>query len=111
MRTKERWMEEFSALVEENLSNPYFTNKDLAEAMGMSERQFYRCAEDFFEESPSSYIRKMRLERALELIHSGEYSTVKEIARRVGFLKTSYFSKLFEEKEGMTPASILKKIY
>lgn len=111
MRTKELWIEEFSSLIEENLSNPYFTNKDLAEKMGMSERQFYRRVEDFFGETPSNYIRKVRLKKAFEMIHSGNFSTVKEIALRVGFLKASYFSKLFEEQNGISPASILKKFY
>ncbi len=111
MRTKEEWMSEFITLVEENLSDPYFTNSELAEKMGMSERQFYRCVEDFFNESPNLYIRRVRLEKASEMVHSGEYNTVKEIAMRVGFRKVSYFSKLFEAKEGMTPSSILKNFY
>jgi len=111
MRTKEQWMSEFTALVEENISDPYFKNSDLAAEMGMSERQFYRCVEDFFGESPKNYIRRVRLEKASELVHSGEYNTVKEIALRVGFRKVSYFSKLFEEREGVTPSAILKNFY
>jgi AraC-like DNA-binding protein len=111
MRTKEQWMSEFKSLVEENLSNPYFKNSDLAEKMEMSDRQFYRCVEDFFEETPNNYIRRIRLEKASEMAHSGEYNTVKEISLRVGFRKVSYFSKLFEEKEGIAPSAILRKFY
>lgn len=111
MRTKEEWMSEFITLVEENLSDPYFTNTELAEKMEMSERQFYRCVEDFFGESPNSYIRRVRLEKASEMVHSGKYNTVKEIAMRVGFRKVSYFSKLFEAKEGITPSTILRNFY
>ncbi len=110
MRTKEEWMSEFTALVEENLSDPYLTNTELAKRMEMSERQFYRCVEDFFGESPSTYIRRVRLEKALKMINSGEYNTVKEIAMRVGFRKVSYFSELFKAKEGISPSAVLKNL-
>ena len=111
MRTKEEWISEFQKIVEENLSNPFFTNTDIAERMGMSERQFYRSVVNLLGMPPNAYIREVRLSKASEMIHSGEYTTVKEISLRVGFRKVSYFSKLFEEKEGCTPASILKKFY
>ena len=75
--------------------------------MRMSERQFYRCVEDFFGESPNNYIRRVRLEKASEMVNSGEYNTVKEIAMRVGFRKVSYFSKLFKDKEGVAPSTLL----
>ncbi len=111
MRTKEEWISEFNTIVENNLSNPFFTNTDIAEAMDMSERQFYRCVVELLGTSPNNYIRDMRLSKASEMIHSGEYNTVKEIALRVGFRKVSYFSKIYTEREGVSPASILKNYY
>jgi len=108
MKTKADWMSHLTQVIEQNLTNPFLTNAELATMIGMSERQFYRKVELLTGRSPNHYLRDIRLDRANELLHSGQFSTVKEIAMRVGFIKVSYFSKLFEEREGQRPSDILR---
>ena len=109
MKIKADWMSHLTQVIEQNLTNPFLTNAELAMMIGMSERQFYRKVESLTGRSPNHYLRDVRLDRAKELLRSGEYSTVKEIAMRVGFIKVSYFSKLYEEREGQRPSIILKE--
>lgn len=97
------------AAIEDNLENPFVTNALLAEKCGLSERQFYRKVEDITGMSPNHLIRTMRIEKAKELLYSGEFRTVKEVALRVGFLKVSYFSQKFKESCGIKPSEILRK--
>lgn len=101
-------METLKNAIEDNLQNPYLTNAELANIAGLSERQFYRKIELITGMSPNHFIRQVRLQKANELMQTGEYQTVKEVAMRVGFLKVSYFSKLFEAQEGRRPIDILK---
>lgn len=103
-------MSRLDQIIEQNLSNPHLTNIELASLLGMSERQFYRKVEDLTGTSPNIYLRNVRLNRAESLLDSREYSTVKEVALRVGFLKVSYFSKLYEARFGLKPSQILKQI-
>jgi transcriptional regulator GlxA family with amidase domain len=109
MKTKLDWMSHLTQVIEQNLTNPFLTNAELATMIGMSERQFYRKVESITGMSPNHYLRDIRLDRADELLKSGKFSTVKEIAMRVGFIKVSYFSKLYEEREGQRLSVILKK--
>lgn len=95
-------------IIEDQISNPYITNAELARMCNMSERSFYLKTESLTGMSPRHYLRCLRLERAKELINSGEFQTVKEIALRVGFLKVSYFSDLYYESEGARPVQILR---
>lgn len=101
------WMEKFSEVLKKHISNPEINNALLASEMNMSERQFYRTLERETGMTPNHYIRECRMEIAAELLRSGEYRTVKEIAMRVGFIKVSYFSKLFYESEGVRPSELL----
>jgi len=109
MKTKADWMSHLTQVIEQNLTNPFLTNAELATMIGMSERQFYRKVELATGRSPNLYLRDLRLDKAKELLYSGEFRTAKEVALRVGFIKVSYFSKLYEEREGKRPVNILRE--
>jgi transcriptional regulator GlxA family with amidase domain len=55
-------------------------------------------------ESPSDLIRRMRLERAAELLEAGAGS-VAEIAYAVGFKSVAHFSNAFNERTGVRPSA------
>ncbi|MEO2129613.1 MAG: helix-turn-helix transcriptional regulator, partial [Christiangramia sp.] len=48
-------------------------------------------------------IRKIRLERAKELLEQAGQVSVSEVSYNVGFSSPSYFSKCFKEYFGMLP--------
>lgn len=50
----------------------------------------------------SDYLRDVRLEKAKELLVSGNASA-KEIGERVGFSNTTYFSTVFKKETGLSP--------
>ena len=102
-------MNTFTRIIEQNIDDPNLTNTDLAKKTGLSERQFYRRIEMLTGLSPNKFIRGMRLKKAEKLLRSGQYETVKEVALRVGFIKVSWFSKLFEREMGQRPLDLLKR--
>lgn len=101
------WTKNLHQILLENLEEPELTNSTLAQLMYMSERAFYKKVKETTGLTPNHYVRIIRLQRAKQLLQSGQCSQVKEVARRVGFLKTSYFSQLFKKAYGQRPSDML----
>ncbi len=59
-------------------------------------------------ESPINYLIKVRLSKAADLLENGS-STVKSVARQVGYSDAYYFSKLFKKYYGMPPSEYSRK--
>lgn len=55
------------------------------------------------------YIRKMRIEKAMHLMETSEYSLT-EIAYLTGFSDQSHFTRIFKKQTGQLPASYKKSI-
>ncbi len=88
----------------DNLLNPQFGVSALAEELGISRSELYRRIKEAEQKSASQFIREIRLERALELLKSDEYS-ITEIAYMVGFNSPTYFSTCFKEYYGYSPST------
>jgi AraC-like DNA-binding protein len=74
-----------------------------AEAVGMSRRQLQRKLKAVADQTPSAFVRRIRLGRGAQLL-AQDYGTVSEIAYEVGFGSPSYFTKCFRETFGTTPS-------
>ncbi len=60
--------------------------------------------------SPSEYIINLRLRKACELIKSSSLP-FKDIAYATGFTNQQYFTKLFKQKQGITPGKYRAKLF
>jgi transcriptional regulator GlxA family with amidase domain len=69
----------------------------------MSRSQLHRKLNALTNQSPSDFIRYMRLHRAKELLEKNAGS-VFEIAFMVGFNTVACFSKCFHEQFGVVPS-------
>lgn len=95
------------AVLEEHLANEQLDVNLLADAMNLSRSQLFRKLRSISGESPSSYIRDFRLEKA-KLLLQNEYLTVAEVSFLVGFNSPSYFSKCFSDKFGKSPGKLIR---
>ncbi len=82
---------------------------DLAKAGHCSERECYRSFQEYLHMTPVQYIRSWRLERAAELLTSGE-DTVADIALACGFGSSSRFGKMFREAFSVTPLTYRQRL-
>lgn len=98
----ERFIQRAREAVEEEIGDEQFGVDALAEAVGMSRRQLQRKLKAVADQTPSTFIRLIRLGRAAQLIEQ-DYGTIAEIAYAVGFSSPSYFTKCFRETFGTTP--------
>lgn len=100
----------FTKLSEEvkaHCSSEQFGVSDLAEMMGMSRSNLLRKVKKQTGLSVSLFIRKIRLEMALDMLKEGSL-TVSEVAFQVGFSSTSYFIKCFHDYYGLPPGEVGK---
>ena len=96
------WLERLEALFERHLSEPQFGGEDLAKKMGMSRRNLARRLSSLTGMAIRDWLRTQRLERAEELLRSGSYATVGEVAAAVG-LSRSYFTRAYTAWCGRAP--------
>jgi AraC-like DNA-binding protein len=76
----------------------------LARMVSLSESHFRRLFHQIFGVAPQEYLNSIRINRAKDLIWSGEY-TLSEIARRTGFTNIYYFSRAFRKATGVAPSA------
>lgn len=95
------------SFVEENLSNADLSTDMLARQINVGKRQLQRKLKLITGLSPIHFIRDIRLQNARQLLESGTYPTVAEVAYRVGFTDPSYFSRLYRKHYGKYPSELL----
>ena len=84
-----------------------FSINDLAKMCSFSVATFRRIFVRYKGMSPVAYRNKLRMEKASELLKTGNY-TVGEAAELVGIQDIKYFSKLFKQYTGLSPSFIRK---
>jgi len=89
--------------VEKNIADPNFGVKALANALSMSRKQLHRKLRALINISPNRYIRKIRLNRAKQLLVQ-RVGNITEIAYKVGFSSSSYFTKCYKEEFDKVPS-------
>jgi len=75
--------------------------------LGLSKSKLYRTIMPIIGQSPNSFIKDFRLNKALELLDKQE-SNISEIAYKTGFSSPTYFSKCFSEAYGILPSKYIK---
>lgn len=76
---------------------------EVAGYAGVSKSYLSRVFPEYTGEHFSDYLQRLRIERAKELLWFTN-DHIYEIASKVGFWNSRYFSKVFHESVGMTPA-------
>jgi signal transduction histidine kinase/DNA-binding response OmpR family regulator len=103
-----KFINEFTAIVESNLSNDQFSVEDICKQIGISRVQLYRKVKALLDCNVNDYILNVRLQKAKHYLAQGELS-VAEIAYKVGFASPGYFSTVFKNKFGATPKEFKEK--
>ncbi len=95
-------------LVEKNMSRTDYSVEQLSKDLCMDRTGLYRKLIALLDQSPSLFIRHIRLQKAAQLILEGKRS-IAEIADLVGFSSPSYLSKCFQEAYGCRPSEYAEK--
>lgn len=82
--------------------------EELADSVNLGRTVFYGKIKALVGMTPSDFLRRMRMQRAEELIVKSRMN-FSEIAFKVGFSDPKYFTKCFKKETGMTPSEYRQK--
>ncbi len=105
-KLNDRFVKKALEVVYANISNNHFNKDEFAYNMNISASLLYQKMKSLTGQSPTDFIRTIRLNHAMELLTSRKY-TITEISEICGFSSANYFSTAFKKFFGKSPADIL----
>jgi AraC-like DNA-binding protein len=103
LSTDEAYLQRLRSVLEEHLSDETFGVGELARRMAQDRSSLYRKVRELLDETPTALLRRVRLERAAQLL-AARAGSVSEVAYASGFNSVSHFSRVFREVHGVTPS-------
>jgi signal transduction histidine kinase/AraC-like DNA-binding protein len=103
----EKFLNKAIHIIEDNLGDCDFDVTAMTGEIGMSRMQLFRKLKALTNQTPSEFIRTIRLKRAAQLLKK-KFGNVAEITYEVGFNNLSYFAKCFRELYGVSPSEYAK---
>lgn len=103
------FIKQINNIIFEQYKNPTFNITSLSRDLLISRSAFYNKFTQITKLSPNDYLRKFRINKAVELMKSGQYS-VTQIVDMVGFNSRSGFYSSFKKEKEMTPSEYMKSI-
>ncbi|HZE83041.1 MAG TPA: chromate resistance protein ChrB domain-containing protein [Puia sp.] len=104
-----RWAQELKETIQDHIDTN-LSLKELSKGLEISPSHLSREFSRYFEDlSFGDYIRKQRIDRAVELMGSSSYSLT-EIAYLTGFSDQSHFTRIFKKNIGQNPSVYRKKM-
>jgi hypothetical protein len=103
------WVKELKTILQDQVdTNLIFSLKEFSHELGIHPSYLSRKFSEHFDNlSFGDYIRKIRIEKAIELIQTKEYSLT-EIAYLTGFSDQSHFTRIFKLHTGKNPSAYRK---
>ena len=99
----EKFLKEIISLIEKNITDSDYTTDSLAADIAMSRMSLYRKMKALTGQTPSDFIRTVRLKAAAELLKTGQHN-VSEVCYLTGFATPQNFTKHFKEMFGVVPS-------
>ncbi len=96
-------------LITDKYINSESITDDLCHELGISRSNLYRLLKENFQISPSLYIRKIKLNKAKELLSDSDLK-ISEIAYSIGIDSPQNFTKYFTKQFGINPTESRKQL-
>lgn len=103
----EKFLKYITEIIEQNLSSSDLNVTKLSELSGYTAKQIYRRLKSLTGCTAVDYIKGVRIKKAAMLLAQKQFM-VSEVMYMVGYSDSSYFSKCFVEKYGMTPKQYME---
>lgn len=103
------FLEQLISIIEEHLGNPDMDVNYICRQIGMSRTRLHTKISSITGQPISDFIRGIRLKKAAQLL-SEQDASIADVMYRVGIQTQSYFTKVFREEFGKTPAQFVKDL-
>lgn len=107
LSAEQAFLQQAEQIVLDHLDQSSFTVPDLADHLGISERNLHRKTKALTGLTPLQFMREIRLQHAYRLLERKAFGTVAEVCYAVGFENPSYFARLFAKRFGQAPSKII----
>jgi AraC-like DNA-binding protein len=104
----EAFLQKVRAFIEQRLPDNVRVG-ELSKALFFTRVQVFRKIKSLTGQSPSQYIRAIRLQKALDLLQATNLC-VAEVAYSVGFDDPKYFTRVFSAAYGQSPSVFCKSV-
>ena len=101
------YINEFVEYIHKNFNKKIDLN-EIANSYGLSKNHFCKIFKSQYNVPPHDFLISVRIDEAKKLLKSGKFM-INEIAEKVGYDDSAYFSRLFKIKEGLSPLQYLKR--
>lgn len=101
------FLQQIREIVLSRLDDPDLSIPELATNIGMNNMQMYRKLKAITGNTPTQFVRSIRLNQAVHLLNQSNL-TISEIAYQVGFSDPNYFSRTFQSTFGKSPSDLRK---
>lgn len=103
----DKFLKHMIEVVHKNISNAQFSKNDFAFAMNVSPSLLYKKIKSLTDQSPTDFIKAVRLNQALDLLRTKKY-TITEVSELCGFASVGYFSTVFRKHFGKSPTQMIE---
>ena len=104
----ETFLLKLNKIIQENLDNSNLDVTLICKEIGMSRASLYNKLKALTDMGANDYINKFRMEKAITFITHTDMSFT-EIAEKIGFTTSRYFSTAFKQYTGETPTQYKEK--
>jgi len=103
----EKFLNRTIEIVEKHMDDENFDLTELREGMNMTRSTLFRKLHALTGQSPSEFIRTIRLKRAARLMEQN-FGNITQVSLEVGFNNLSYFNRSFKKVFGVSPTEYLR---
>jgi AraC-like DNA-binding protein len=105
------WAKELKEIIQDQIdTNLSLSLKEISQSLHVHPTYLSREFSKYFDDlSFGDYIRKLRIEKAMQLLTESEHSLA-EIAYLTGFSDQSHFNRIFKKTTGKNPSAFRKKL-
>ncbi|OSY89529.1 hypothetical protein WH52_02535 [Tenacibaculum holothuriorum] len=106
LEVNNQWIEKVKEYIYKECSNTSMTQEDVALHFNLSKSSLHRKLKSETGLTPNAFITEVKLQKARFLLEQNPAILLKSLALEVGYLHTSYFSKLYEQRFGVKPVKL-----
>lgn len=107
-KNEEKFLSDFFTHAEKVYRGESLGVAELSRLIGISRPQLYRKINSLTGRSPISFLRDLRLKKALSMLID-KNCNISEVAYELGYSNPSYFSKCFTNKYGIRPSKFVNR--
>ena len=104
----DKLLERVVHVINNNLPNEDFNVDQLADEVGISRVHLYRKMKELTNQTPSEFIRNVRLKQAANLL-SDSHQSISEVMYACGFSNRASFSTMFKKFYGLSPRDYMQE--